>query len=76
LRHLSWPIIGDTKHGDGTHNQLWRDNMSITRLLLHASQLKIKHPSGEILTLTAALPPEMTAALALTGWNNATEFNG
>jgi tRNA pseudouridine65 synthase len=73
LRHLSWPIIGDTKHGDGTHNQLWRDHMSITRLLLHASQLKIKHPSGESLTLTAALPPEITAALALTGWKNVTE---
>ena len=76
LRHLSWPIIGDTKHGDGTHNQLWRDNMSITRLLLHASQLKIKHPSGEILTLTAAMPPEITAALALTGWNKMTESAG
>jgi tRNA pseudouridine65 synthase len=73
LRHLSWPIIGDTKHGDGTHNQLWRDNMSITRLLLHASQLKIKHPGGEMLTLTAALPPEITAALVLTGWKNVTE---
>jgi tRNA pseudouridine65 synthase len=68
LRHLSWPIIGDTKHGDGTHNQLWRDRMDITRLLLHASELKIKHPSGETLTLKAPLPEEFDKALALSDW--------
>jgi len=68
LRHLSWPIIGDTKHGDGTHNQLWRDRMDITRLLLHASELKITHPSGETLTLKAPLPEEFVKALALSDW--------
>lgn len=70
LRHLSWPIIGDTKHGDGTHNQLWRDQVGITRLLLHASELKIKHPNGNNLTLRAPLPEEFDKALALSDWIN------
>ena len=71
LRHLSWPIIGDTKHGDGTHNQLWRDHMSITRLLLHASELRINHPNGKRLTLFAPMPQEIERALALPGWSSA-----
>lgn len=68
LRHLSWPIIGDTKHGDGTHNQLWRDKMEVTRLLLHASELKIKHPNGELLHFKAPMPLEFTKALELPDW--------
>lgn len=68
LRYLSWPIIGDTKHGDGTHNQLWREQMSLTRLLLHASELKINHPNGTKLTISAPLPQELKLALAIDGW--------
>jgi tRNA pseudouridine65 synthase len=69
LRHLGWPIAGDTKHGDGTHNQLWRDHMGVNRLLLHASSLTIKHPEGHNLTIEAPLPDEFYKALALDGWN-------
>jgi hypothetical protein len=42
--------------------------MDITRLLLHASELKITHPSGETLTLKAPLPEEFDKALALSDW--------
>jgi tRNA pseudouridine65 synthase len=69
LRYLGWPIAGDTKHGDGTHNQLWRDQMKIERLLLHASSLTILHPNNEKLTITAPQPPEFDQALGLQGWN-------
>lgn len=68
LRHLSWPIIGDTKHGDGTHNQLWRDIVGINRLMLHASQLTIKLPSGQMLDLCAPLPQAFSLSLSLPGW--------
>lgn len=70
LRYLGWPIVGDTKHGDGTHNQLWRDQMKIERLLLHASSLTILHPNNEKLTITAPQPPEFDQALGLQGWNH------
>ncbi len=69
LRHLGWPIVGDSKHGDGTHNQLWRDKMDISRLLLHASRLTITHPSGVPLSIEAPLPPEMQKALEIVGWS-------
>lgn len=68
LRHLSWPIIGDTKHGDSTHNQLWRDLVGINRLMLHASQLTIKLPSGQMLDLCAPLPQAFSLSLSLPGW--------
>jgi tRNA pseudouridine65 synthase len=69
LRHLAWPIIGDTKHGDGTHNQLWRDQLGLERLLLHASSLEIKHPSGELLSLKAPTPSAFHTAAGLDGWS-------
>lgn len=68
LRHLGWPIVGDTKHGDGTHNQIWRDNMNVNRLLLHASTLSITHPDGHQLSIEAELPFEMKRALEIPGW--------
>ncbi len=70
LRHLSWPIIGDTKHGDGTHNSLWRQHLAIERLMLHATSLDIKHPSGHRLTIRAPWPDVFKTALNLPGWTN------
>lgn len=69
LRFLGWPIAGDTKHGDGTHNLLWRDHMNINRLLLHASAITIRHPLGHDLTIEAPLPEEMIRALDLPEWS-------
>lgn len=47
MHHLSHPIIGDTAHGDGKHNQLFRDHYQSHRLLLHASELRFVHPFTE-----------------------------
>ena len=44
MHHLSHPIIGDTTHGDGKHNRLFRDEYSAHRLLLHATKLNFFHP--------------------------------
>ena len=69
LRHLAWPIIGDTKHGDGTHNNLWRERLGIERLMLHASILEIKHPSGQRVTVRAPWPDVFKTAATLPGWS-------
>jgi tRNA pseudouridine65 synthase len=54
MHHLSHPIIGDTTHGDGKHNRLFRDHYDTHRLLLHAAQLSFIHPyTGEMLNLKA-----------------------
>jgi tRNA pseudouridine65 synthase len=44
MAHLRHPIIGDTSHGDGKHNKLFRHEFDAHRLLLHASSLSFTHP--------------------------------
>lgn len=44
MAHLRHPIVGDTSHGDGKHNRLFRDDLDSHRLLLHASELRFIHP--------------------------------
>ncbi|RBW64146.1 tRNA pseudouridine(65) synthase TruC [Vibrionales bacterium C3R12] len=44
MAHLRHPIVGDTSHGDGKHNKLFRENLESHRLLLHASELRFIHP--------------------------------
>lgn len=47
MHHLSHPIIGDTTHGDGKHNRLFREQYDAHRLMLHASELTFIHPFTE-----------------------------
>lgn len=58
LRGLAHPVIGDTTHGDGTHNRLFREHFDCHRLLLHAFQLSLPHPrDGGIRTWQAEPDP-------------------
>jgi tRNA pseudouridine65 synthase len=55
MHHLSHHIIGDTTHGDGKHNRLFREHYDCHRLLLHASELSFVHPfTQENLVLKAS----------------------
>jgi len=47
MKHLRHPIVGDTSHGDGKHNTMFRENFDIHRLLLHAEYLSFIHPKTE-----------------------------
>jgi len=44
MKHVFHPIVGDTKHGRGEHNRLFREKFSSHRLLLHSDRLKFIHP--------------------------------
>lgn len=56
MKHLFHPIVGDTSHGDGKHNKMFRKNFACQRLLLHAASLTITHPvSGQRITIKAPL---------------------
>ncbi|MEY3090133.1 MAG: tRNA pseudouridine(65) synthase TruC [Pseudomonadota bacterium] len=44
MKHIFHPIVGDTKHGRGEHNQFFREQFGLHRLMLHASTMKFKHP--------------------------------
>ncbi|MRJ43690.1 tRNA pseudouridine(65) synthase TruC [Idiomarina loihiensis] len=59
MAHIRHPIVGDTNHGDGRHNNFFREHFNCHRLLLAATGLSFKHPvSGESINLEIPLPNE------------------
>lgn len=69
FKHLNHPVIGDTTHGNGFHNRLFRVELDCPRLLLHAMSLTIPHPvTGESLTVTAPLDETFINLLDRMGW--------
>ena len=64
LKHVSHPIVGDTRYGSGEHNRIWRARFGLHRLALHAAKLSFIHPhSGERVVLRAALPEDLAQPL-------------
>ena len=52
FKHAAHPIVGDTTHGDGDHNRLFRERFGCHRLLLEAVVLTVTHPEdGQLLRL-------------------------
>lgn len=69
LKHIFHPIVGDTSHGDGKHNTLFREQFDCHRLLLHAESLEIEHPhSGEKLSLHAGLDASFENVIQQCRW--------
>jgi len=70
LKHVMHPIVGDTKHGRGEHNQLFREKFDCHRLLLHAMRFRFVHPvSGETVVIEAGLDEDFTRIVAALGWS-------
>lgn len=70
MKHIFHPIIGDTTHGDGKHNQLFHQHFNCQRLLLHATRLVLIHPiHGQVLTLNASLPSDFAHIITQLGMN-------
>lgn len=54
FHHISHHIVGDTSHGRGDHNRLWRIHFGMHRMLLHSWRLEFMHPvSGARMALIA-----------------------
>lgn len=71
MKQIFHPIVGDTTHGDGRHNQLFRDRMNCHRLLLTATHLSFQSPiTHQSITITAALDSDFTAVIDGLGWGN------
>lgn len=47
MKHIFHPVVGDTSHGDGRHNQLFREQFDCHRLMLHASELSFTCPQKQ-----------------------------
>jgi len=72
LHHVSHHIIGDTSHGRGDHNRLWRIHFGVHRLLLHAWRLELVHPlSLRTLVCEAAPDAVWASVLARLHWEAA-----
>ncbi len=69
LKHIFHPIVGDTTHGDGRHNDFFRQQFNCHQLLLAATALSFPHPvSQEITHIKAPFSPEFTRILRHVGW--------
>lgn len=42
--HIRHPLVGDTRHGDGAQNRLFRTHFGVHRLVLMATELAFVHP--------------------------------
>lgn len=69
FHHIFHPLVGDTSHGEGRHNRLFREHFEVNRLLLHALMLRFRHPeSGEVLAIRAPFPVEFERLFGEFGW--------
>ena len=70
MAHLRHPIIGDTSHGDGKHNKLFRHEFDSHRLLLHASSISFIHPfTDESLVISAGFDGTWERLAEVFGWS-------
>lgn len=71
FHHIFHPLIGDTSHGEGRHNRLFREQFDCHRLLLHAHRLTLLHPiSDEHITIEAPLPAEFLRLFESFQWQD------
>ena len=70
LKHRHHHLIGDTSHGDGARNRMFRMHLGVHRMLLHARRLVFSHPAdGRTLRAEAPLDAEFVKALKALGWS-------
>jgi tRNA pseudouridine65 synthase len=72
MKHIFHPIIGDTTHGDGKHNIMFREKLSCQQLLLHALRISFLHPCLNIpLCIEAPLDDTTKSLFNRIGWREA-----
>lgn len=70
--HASHHLIGDTTHGRGDHNRLFRIHWAMHRLLLHAWRLSFDHPLTQArIQVQAPLDASWQRVIAAFGWEHA-----
>lgn len=66
---ISHPLIGDTTHGQGPHNRLFRAHFGVHRLLLRAAALTFRHPyTGEWVELCRPWDDAFRELCQALGW--------
>jgi len=69
MKHIFHPIVGDTTHGDGRHNQFFREHFNCHRLLLASTGMAFTHPvTGAAVDIHAPLDDEFRRIISELGW--------
>ena len=69
MKHIFHPIVGDTKHGRGEHNNLFREKYALNRLLLHSHRMMFIHPiSKQKIVINAKLDHTFNMLFQSFGW--------
>jgi tRNA pseudouridine65 synthase len=69
LKHRHHHLIGDTSHGDGARNRMFRQYLGVHRMLLHAWRLVFTHPeTGGRIAVAAAPDEAFGRVFAAFGW--------
>lgn len=76
MKHILHPLVGDTKHGEGRHNRLFREHFDLRRLLLMATELRFDHPV-ELKQIRVKAEPDKTvkSLFAQLGWHDLEELS-
>lgn len=61
LKHISHPIIGDVKYGQGTHNRFFKNDLGLKGLMLIAAGLGFRHPVTGCWLSLSGLPDSRAA---------------
>jgi len=68
MKHIAHPIIGDTTHGHGPHNRMFRERFGCHRLLLVAVGMRLDHPvTGRPLAIKTRVDADFRAIAASLG---------
>ena len=71
MKHIHHHMIGDTKHGRGEHNILFREKFGCHRLMLHAHNIKLRHPiSKKMLCIEASFDDVFENVFKTFGWDS------
>ena len=71
MKHIFHPIIGDTKHGRGEHNKLFREKYDSHRLLLHSRRLSFVHPiTQHYIEIQANIDETWQRLFSCFGWDD------
>ncbi|GGB92811.1 tRNA pseudouridine(65) synthase TruC [Marinobacterium zhoushanense] len=70
MKHIFHPLVGDTKHGEGRHNRLFREHLGVHRLLLMATDISFNHPvTDEVIKVVAPVSDEVDRLFSRFGWS-------
>ena len=75
--HIRHYIVGDKRHGDWRHNQMFREQLESASMLLHSSYLGFAHPyQDKNIEIKAPLPKHFQHLCIQFGWESVLQEEG